>query len=253
MSTKTSPLLYIGGAAAVYFLFLKPKAAPAPVFIPGTNIPAPAPVSTNPLSNLFPVISPVQSTVTNYGINSGIKGGNGSFYTVNNYAQLLAANPNLGNPNYTLSPAESSQYLANYSDLQTGLPTWVGQKMLDGTTASNLSMAIQGHWRIYGCAEKRIYLPLQPPSTAAFIPPPANPKSSGGGSSVLGTALGVATSILPLLLGVDTDPRLSNAEIQVLMTGGAILNDILPLYVPGQPVAAKQAQLRLSDLITQYS
>lgn len=227
-------LLYGGGAVAAYFLFLAPKT-------PG--------ISSNPLNSILnPGSAGISTTV---GINSGVKGGNGSFYLCSNYAALLSANPNLGNPSYILSPAENSQYLANYSDLQTGLPTWVGQKDNRGITVGSLSQAVQEHWSIYGCAEKRIFLPMQPPSTAAFIPPPANPKSSGG-SSTLSTVLGTAVSVLGLLLGEDEGQRLNDKDLELLFTGSKVVFDILPFYVTVDPKNSGLIGDKLTEVLNDY-
>lgn len=243
-------LLYGGGALLAYELFLKPKtSAPGTsIFPPGTLLnPAPKPV---PVYQAPGTVYQAPGAAANVGINSGVKGGNGSFYTVSNYNQLVAANPNLSNPNYQMSAAENAQYLANYQDLQTGLPTWVGQKMLDGQTATSLTMAIQGHWRIYGCAEHRIFVPMQPPSGAAFIPPPANPKSSGGGSSWVSTALGIATT----LVGILGEPeQLNNADCQMLFTMSAVVKDILPLYDQADPLLTRLIDNRMTTLLNQYS
>jgi hypothetical protein len=237
MSKPISPLIWVGGAAAVYFLFLRPT-TPA---VPGA--------STSLLSTLLP--GAASSAV---GINSGVKGGNGSFYTCSNYAQLLAANPNLGNPNYQLSAAEQSQYMANYSDLQTGIPPTVGKKGSQGQTLSTLAIAIQYHWNQNGCGEKRIFLPLQPPSTAAYIPPPPVAKAASGGS-FLSSALGIATSVVPyvaMLAGPYNSPQLNDGEVQLLFTAGAIINQILPLYASSDIVQVNRIDQALNDLLTQY-
>lgn len=242
MSKPISPLVLIGGGLAAYFLFLKPNSPPAaPVnYIPGTTVPVPGTTSL-----------PATTTTVAYGINSGIKGGNGSFYTCSNYSQLLALFPNLGNPNYQMSAAENQQYLSNYQDLQTGLPSWIGHKQLNGVTPQNIQQAAQTHWTTYGCAEKRIYKPLVPPSTASYIPPPTNTASSGSGS-FLSSALSVVGTVLPYaaaLLG-ETE-KLNNADLQLLFSGGAILKDILPLYYTSDPQAAS-IENRLETILKQY-
>src|SRR5579862_3270049 len=178
MSKQISPLLIIGGAAAAYLL------------LNSNTQTAPGGASVNPITNALANLLPGSTTTTqqiptNYGINSGIRGGNGSYFLVSNYQTLLQANPNLGNPNYIMTALENGQYIANYLDLQQGLPAWIGHKAIDGSTPGNLAQAAQVHWKSYGCAEKRIFLPMQPPSAGQFIPAPAAPKSSGPG--VFGT------------------------------------------------------------------
>lgn len=263
MSKHTNPALIVGGLAAAYLLLNSNSGS--------------SPAAGNPVTDAL-VPQPAASAVpTTYGINSGVRGGNGSFYTVSNYAQLLAANPNLGNPNYQMTATENGQYFNNYLDLQQGLPSWVGQKMLNGVKATSLMQAIQGHWTFYGCAEKRIFLPLQPPSGAQYIPPPPQPKSSGSG--IFGTILRVATIVggaaltvasagtaAPLIAagtsaaltaesaihGIGAAGQLNDAELQLLFQSAAIIYDILPLYQNNDPVLVAGIKQRLDELLKQY-
>ena len=140
---KNNVLLLAGIGAGAYFLLNRSS---VPAAVPSVSVSSLAPGTPAPL----------------IGQNSGILGGNGSFYTVANYSQLLAANPNIGNPNYQLNPLQAQQYFNNYQDLQSGLPTWI-----DGKTLKTLADAIQQHWTKYGAAEKRIYYPLEPASMSA--------------------------------------------------------------------------------------
>jgi len=228
-------LLYGGGALAAYFLFLKPGTTTS--LTPGTT-------STS---------VPGSTTATGLiGINSGITDSTGSFYTVSNYNQLLAANPNLGNPNYQMTSAELNQYLANYLDLRQGLPTWIGKKSPSGQTISTMQQAEQVHWQYHGCAEKRIFLPLQPTSNGNYVPPPVNTASSGssGGSSWVSSALGIATTVIGLL---GPDEQLNDADCQALFTMSAIIKDILPLYAESDPILTRAIETRMNALLTQYS
>jgi len=229
---KTSEIVMLGGAGlAAYFLLAKPNTSPINT---GTTF------NTGSTGNSL------------VGLNSGVKGGNGSFCTVSNYNQLLAAVPNLGNPSYSMTDAEASQYVANYSDLQQGLPSWLNVKQPDGTTPTTLNQAARSHWKFYGCAEKRIYLPLQPPSTAAFIPPPQNSQAKpSGSSSTLSTILGVATTVLGFL--GENDGQLNNADVQMLFTMSAVIKDILPLYEPKDPLLTRAIEAKMNVLLNQYS
>jgi len=212
------------------------------------------------------------------GQNLGFVGGNNNF--VANYSQLLAADPNLANPNYQLNPLQAQQYLNNYQDLQTGLPTWI-----DGKTIKTLAQAIQQHWTKFGAAEKRIYYPLQPASTVPYVPPPPHPKSTGGSiwksiaiaATVLGGAVATvvtagaaapaavaATSAL-ISAGTaaattienaaikGTNPALNDSEIELLFTGAAILKEILPLYQSADPAFVDAINLKLNSLLNQYA
>lgn len=253
MNADTKKTLLIGGAAvAGYFLFVAPGGAAPFNFGTGTA------AANNPASGAVP---------TTYGINTA--GG------VANYAALAQANPNLLNPNYHMTLPEAQQYLSNYLDLQQGLPGWVNHKV-NGVTTRSLPEAAQLHWTIYGCAEKRIFLPLQPPSIKPYVPPPANPKSSGSG--VFGTLLkavtiaagGVITvatggAAAPLVAAGEsaaltaesaihgTSDLLNDAECQILFQGAAILNDVLPIYGAADPVLVATINNRLNELLTQYS
>ena len=243
---NNNTILYIGAAAAAYYLFLRPQTPTTP----GSSSVSVINPSTG-LTSLLPGSS--SGTPTTYGVNVGVPGGSPQ---ITNYAALLAANPNLANPNYQMTAAENAQYLANYLDLQQGLQSWINHKMADGTTPKNIQQAAQSHWHMYGCAEKRIFLPLQPPSSKQFVPPPANAKSSGGGSSWVGTALTVAGSVAVALIGPpDSEPteQLSDAEIQMLVTGGAILKKILPFYLEVAPTLVTSIENKLDSLVSQYA
>lgn len=217
---KTETLLLLGGGAVGLYLLTNKSGGS---FLPGGS-------SSNTGSN----------APTTYGINGGYSGVHAA--VVANYAAIVAADPRQANPNYQLTSAEAQQYLANYSDIQ-GVSTWPG-----GLSQANL----QKHWTLYGVSQQRIFLPLQPPSTAPYIPPVQNPKSSGGSSSFLSSALGVVTTILPFILGAS-EPHLNNAEVQLLMTGGAIIKDILPMYRASNRDVVDAIDNKLNDLLTQYS
>lgn len=263
MKKGISPVMLIGAAGAAYLL-LKPSAASGGGGVAQT------------LANLLPGSQP--QVPTNYGINSGVRGNLNGVYTVSNYAQLLAANPNLGNPYYKMTEAEISQYLSNYIDLQQGLPSWIGHKQPDGTKPQNISQAAQEHWLNFGCAEKRIFLPLEPPSNIPYVPPPPAPKSSGSGvlgsilkavTIVAGGAITVATggAAAPLVAagesaaltaesaihGPDTTGLLNDAEIQLLFQSAAVIYDILPLYANNDPVLTRSIKLRLDELLKHHT
>jgi hypothetical protein len=212
----TKKILLIGGGGLALYLLLK------------GNSTTTAPTTNNP-----------QGLV---GVNSGIPGGNGSFDTVANYTALLAAVPNLGNPKYMMTPDERAQYLANYLDLRQGLATWPG-----GLTAPN----IQHHWETSGCAEKRIFIPLVPPSGAAYVAPPASSGSSW--TSWIGPVLSVAGEVISAVAGVNTPTYdLTAGEVQCLITGAAVMNDILPFYQANNETAVTKATNRLHKLLSDY-
>ena len=258
MSKSISPVIILGGAAAAYFLL--------------NNNSASAPAASSVVSNLQNLFTPSTTSQTLTGINSGILGGNGSFYTCSNYAQLAAADPNLLNPNYQLTPDQAQQYYNNYADLEQ----WYSQP----STAAQfhtVQNAMQYHWNKYGCAEKRIYYPFNNPSTAAYIAPPPAAKSSGSG--ILGTILKVATIVAggvvtvasagtaaPLvaagtnaLLTVENaaihgpDTQLNDQEIALLMQAGLIIFQILPLYASREPELTQEISNKLTNILENHS
>jgi len=267
---KKSNILLIGAAGVGTYLLLK-KSGNAQTTT--TALPA------APGSNLA-----VNTTNQLYGINSGLKGGNGSFNTVSNYAQLAAQVPNLTNVNYQLSDSEKTQYLANYLDLQQGLPGWIGQKH-NGVKMNSINDAIQVHWSVYGVPEQRIFLPLVPPSNVAYKPPPQNPKSSGGGlfKGILegltvagGIALTIASAgaaapiVAPavaatltstavateqnVIKGINTPSALLNdREIEILVTGAAVAKNILPMLAKANPARAEIINKAINALVAQYN
>lgn len=211
--------------------------------------------NSNPLASIIPTgnsasIIPGGTTTTQtqlYGVNNGTG-------VVSNYAQLVVADPNLGNPNYQMTDNEVAQYLANYLDLQQGLPSWIGHKQHNGVTPKTLQQAAQVHWTTFGCAEKRIFLPLQPPSNKPYVPPPKNAKSSGSGSSWIGPTISAVGTIVASLLGPgEPDPVLNDGELQVLFTGGKVLKDILPMFADADPMLTKAIDQQFTALLLPYA
>jgi hypothetical protein len=149
----------------------------------------------------------------------------------------------LANPNYQLTPAEAQQYAANYADISQGVATWPG-----GLSQANL----QKHWTLYGVAQKRVFVPLQPPSSSPYVPPPANPKSSGG-SSWVNTLLTVGGDVAKVALMAGPEERLNDGELQLLFTAAAIMKDVLPMYRAGNQTFVNTVDAQLNDLLTQYS
>jgi hypothetical protein len=234
MAKNDNTLLYVGIAAVgAYFIFSGS----------GTS------TATSALSNILP-----GATGSLVGINSGIRGGSGDFYTVSNYAALLSADPNLGNPQYQMSAAENAQYIANYQDLQTGLALFVQQGGVNGFKFNTMPAAAQYHWTYYGCSEKRIFLPLQPPSTAAYVAPPPPPKSATAAKpttqSWITTGLQVAGT-LAMLLGPN-DPQLSTGDLYVLLNASGIIKNILPFYLQADGILVDSIENKMNSLIAQY-
>ena len=252
---KNNTLLIAGGAAVALYLLSKSNSTPG--------------APSNPVSSALSLLTnaaPAATAQPLTGINSGILGGNGSFYTVANYSDLAAADPNLLNPKYQLSPIEAQQYYNNYSDLQEwySIP-YVAAKF------GNVQSAMQYHFSTYGCAGKRIFLPLVPPSNANYINPPPQPKSSGSG--ILGTLLKIGTGVAGTLLAPVTGGAslvaasaavqaenalihginsLNDDELAIAFKGAAIAKSILPYFASANPKAVTIINNRIDDVLAPY-
>lgn len=156
-----------------------------------------------------------------------------------------------------MTSTENAQYLTNYLDLRQGLPSWIGHKQANGVTPQNLAQAAQCHWTIYGVSEHRIFLPMQPPSTVPYIPPPATQaaaKSSSSGSWI-GPAISAVATIAVAVLGPNDMPAetLNDAEINLIVTSAAITKKILPFYLQVAPDLVHSINNRLDSLLSQYA
>lgn len=228
--------LLIGGAAAAYFLFLKPKGvAPVTVINPATGVPyATGPYTTAPYATA-PAVTPTASNPAGQPTTYGTPGPG----YPSNYSVLTAANPNLLNPNYIMTDSELNQYKNNYLDVAQWAATY----------KKGVNAGLQKHWHDHGVAEKRVFVPIVPPSNSPYVPPQPNPNSSGGGN-FLSTALTVVGSIAAIL-GPD-DPKLNDLEIQVLFTGAGIVKDILPFYNSTNRQLVSAIGSRLDSVLNQY-
>lgn len=238
MSKGNNTGLYIGLAAAGgLFLFMNKGTA-----APGTSI-----LSTG---GSYPYLilpgHPAVPSAWNY-----------QYYLQWIYPAMIAANPNVANPNYQLSQAELNQYLQNYSDLRGWLPTAVPHLF------PNQNAALQFHWAHSGPTESRTFLPFLPTTTAPYTPPPANPNSSGG-TPWYTTALSVAGSLIALAGRDDFQdaiqstellaaPRLNDWECEVLISGSAIGLEILPFYYGLPGGRALEAEDRIKAAVYQYT
>lgn len=217
---KNNTMLYLGGAGVLAYLLLKPKTAT--VVTPGGAITVPgAPAPPASYSD--------------------------AYYLAYQYPAMVAANPNITNPNYTLTASEANQYMQNYLELQQWLPTVVPHSF------PNNQAALQFHWKTYGVAQKYTFLPLIPPKNANWVHPPTTASSSGGGfpwSTVLTTAATVAIAIIGP--GPQQIRRLNDAEIDLIINGSAIAKHIVPLYAQADHKLAVAIDNKINELITDY-
>lgn len=156
----------------------------------------------------------------------------------------ILVNPNVALSSYTLTPAEAQQYMQNYLDIAQFANQATSVKKWGSPTA-----AAQYHWHTYGVADQRSFLPINPPDGAPYLQPVANKNASG--SAWVGTALTIAASVVKLL--GPNDPQLNQAEAQTLITGAAIMKEILPYYYKTDPKLANAIAARLDGLLKQYT
>lgn len=233
MKKGTENILIFGGIAAVAaYFFLGQSATPA-VAPPAT---AAALVPGAPAGYPYPILPGAPTPPVTF---------DNAYYLQWEYPAMLAANPNVGNPNYQLSPVEAAQYLDNYTDLTQWVTTVIPKNFPSQQSAA------QFHWTHNGVPEKRSFRPFLPTDRNNYIPPPANANSSGSGST-LTTALGVAAKVAPLLVLLG-DGTLNDTEIAVLMNGSAIGLDLLPYYFSATDGHAASAMGCMEDLLKQYA
>lgn len=189
---------------------------------------------------------------------------------------MIAANPNVDNPNYQLTPTDQDNYMNNYLDLRQALPTWLGKTFPGNQKITTLPQAIQRHWNIYGIPDQRTFLPLPWSTTANYVPPPVNTKSSGNG--LFGTLLKVATiaagatitiasggTLAPIVAPATSaaltaesaihgpEDVLSDEEINIVVTSAAVIKKILPFYLQANPILVASIENKLDSLISQYA
>lgn len=157
------------------------------------------------------------------------------------YPAMLAANPNIGNPGYTLTDSEAQTYLNNYLDIQQGTKYWFGGDHLK---------AAKSHWQTNGVPEKRTFMPLNPPSVIPYTGPPV----SGGGGNFLSSALGVVTTVLGVLVGTERpDPAITDRDLEVIVNSAYIIKEILPFYyqTPDMQLAVN-IDKKVSELLNKH-
>lgn len=161
-------LLYAGGAVALVYVF--------------TRISSAATATANSLT-VPGAPSPPASWDRNY-------------YLTYQYPAMLAANPEIANPNHILTAQEAAQYEANSLNLQG----WVNYVLNVTHDFSTAQQALQYHWSTYGAVDKGTFLPLIPPDNTPFVPAPVNKNSSGSSSATLNTIISVAGGVLTALI-----------------------------------------------------
>ncbi|MES2219158.1 MAG: hypothetical protein V4501_12205 [Pseudomonadota bacterium] len=166
-------------------------------------------------------------------VNQTVKTATGKVLTADEYKEL-------SNPNHHLTLAEAQQYFLNYPDVVNGTAKWSG----------GLETKANDHWKNYGCAEGRTYYPLVPPSINPGNPTNSN-DGSGNGNNWIGPAIGAAASIITKIAGV-ADVSLTPAEVEVIVTSGAIIKDLLPYFQGVDAAKCAAINNKVDYLVKQY-
>jgi hypothetical protein len=166
---------------------------------------------------------------------------NQQYYETYEYPAMLAANPNIGNSNYSLTDAEARQYLINNNDIAQWAAIVVPTDFPDNNSAARY------HWKTYGVAGKYSFMPFAPtkstPLSASMVQSNQNQvaQAKSGGSSfwsgLANSVLGIGTQLATtaILAGCDNNTvagitELNEHEQFVVTNGAAILFNILPYY-----------------------
>lgn len=247
MGKNNTPLIIGGGIAALgalYFLSRSSAATPAA----GTNF-----SSTIPGAPAPPLVY------------------NDSYYKTYQYPALVAANPNLLNPNYQLTAQDATNYYNNYLELQQW---WNGEA---NKQFPSLQAALQWHWKNAGVPLQYSFVPFTPPKNVNWTPPPPKPKSTGSGvfSTILkavtiaaGGVVTVATggAAAPLVAagesavltaesaihGID-DGLLNDADIELITTMAPITEKIIEFYRKSDPTLVNSISIGLTNLVSTYA
>lgn len=270
---KTEDIVLYGALAVGAYLLLTGNSSASSsttALAPGATA-----ATTSPLSSLLSIpqnlISSL-STPASTTISSSIPPAPATFdinyYLTYQYPVMLAQDPSIGNPNYIMGDSGAQQYINNYADLQgANLQSWPGGLTKAGVRDS-LPQGQTGildkarlHWTQYGVAQKRSFLPFTPynnsPQVGVPIPPVPVAKSTGGFLGTLASLAQIAVPIVTAVAGTGDMvqvPLLTAEEVAVLVTGGQIVLDTLPLYFnsPSNGAAANEMYDDFENLIAQY-
>ena len=267
MAKKNNTLLYVGAGAVGLYLLLNNaggSAASSSLLTTGSQASL-LPNST--AQNTYPYVLPGAPAIP--------AAYDDNYYKTWIRPAMVIVNSNLNNPGYRMNDSEAAAYLANYLDLRQALPAWVGHKFSDWGTVTNITDAANRHWKIYGVAEQRTYMPLPWSEMVAFVPAPAKTSS---GSGLLGTIVKVATIAAGGILTVTTAGTaapliaagesaaltaesaafhgpgdvLNDEEINLVVTSAAIIKKMLPFYLQVAPQLVNSIENKLDTIIAKY-
>lgn len=177
---------------------------------------------------------------------------NQQYYLSYIYPNMVAANPNVTNPNYSLTPNDAAQYLSNYADLDqwAALPSTLNSKQIAGYGGGTLGAA-RFHWANNGVPEKRTFLWLYPPDQTNYVAPAGKASSGSTFTTILKDVTSVAGAAIAL--AGPNDPGLNNTELELIVTGGAVVKNMLPLFANADNNLVTLIDNRLDQILTFYS
>lgn len=232
-------LLLLGGAGAFYFVTKDSTTNST------TSTTAKAAAVANPtaiVSSAYPFLvagaPPLPSTW------QGTNASSNQYYLSYIYPAMVAYDANMTNANYTLTTNEANQYMSNYLDIYQYVNAPSTVKKYGSAVA-----AAQNHWKVYGVAEKRTFLPLLPRSNVPF---------SGGSSS---SSSGWLSDIVPVLtdavevVASVAGPSISGINesgIVLIMESSAITKKMLPFFANVDPNAVALINNNINSVLTRY-
>lgn len=248
---KQNTLLYIGGAGLLAYLYLtkSPNNSAPGIFssvLPGVP------------QTVTPTTAGAPPTPTTFDKN---------YYLTYQYPAILAANPNIGNPNYRLTDSEANQYLANYLDLQQA---WAdpGNHNNPGWDRANTPQDFaRSHWRQWAIPDKRTFTLLVPSSTTTYNDPHTASNSGfftsignfiaknsstllSQGGNLLTNALKTAPAAAAIA-GINDTPTLSPKDRDTILNGSGIVLSIYEAYSAINQYKSDQAIQSVYNVLNQ--
>jgi len=197
-----------------------------------------------------------------------------SYYATYIYPAMVQANGNVGSKDFVFPNGSgfADQYLANYVDVQQ----WLASFKIPLPMGERQHNQLVYHWQTYGAIEQRTFLPLPWQYPVNWVPPP--PKVESGLDKVLTVALQVATEVggvvaSPVTGGASVyaaqvavaaesqikgvnepvDYGLNDTEIECVITGAAVANQILPLFANVAPNMVNAIYDKMASIVNSYN
>lgn len=177
---------------------------------------------------------------------------NQQYYLQYIYPNMQKANPNILNPNYTLTANDAAQYILNYDNVNTwaNLPSTLNSSQVSAQGGGILG-ACRYHWKTYGVPQQRTFLWLYPPDTTAYVAPPGKSSSGSIFSTILSDVASVAGAAISLA-GIN-DIQLNALDIELLVNGCAIVKNSIGLFANEDPGLVSLIDNRIDEVLTQIA